>query len=197
MNETDNKITAIACSIFRREIEILQKENKLSIPVVYLDSMQHMVPEKLHWNMKRAIEEQIRQGRKVVLIYGECHAFINTHLDDPNIARVSGINCVETLLGRETYRILRKEGAFFLMPEWAVRWKTIFQKELGLSDENAKDLMKEMHTKLIYVDTGSVPVPIEIIDQISEYTGLPVEIKPVTLDHFFNIINEAIERLKF
>ena len=195
MNADYKKITAVACSIFQKEIEILQKENKLDIPIVYLDSMQHMVPEKLRANMKKAVDELIRQGRKVVLIYGECHAFMNDYIDDPKIARVAGMNCIEILLGRESYRALRKEGAFFLIPEWAVRWQTIFQKELGLSDENAKEFMKEMHTKLICIDTGAVPVPSGIIDQISRYTGLSVEIKPVTLDHFLNVITEAIERL--
>jgi len=195
MNAADGGITGIACSIFRGEIEVLQKENKLHIPVVYLDSMQHMVPEKLHENMRKAVDEQILRGRKVVLIYGECHAFLNDYTADPRVARINGMNCIEIFLGGELYRTLRKEGAFFLIPEWAVRWKTIFQKELGLDDVNAKDFMKEMHTKIIYIDTGTVPAPSDIVGQISEYTGLTVEFKKAALDHFLKVINEAIGRL--
>lgn len=195
MRERDSKLTLIACSIFKKEIETLQKENKIAVPAVYLDSMQHMFPDRLSANLGKAVEEQAALGRKSILVYGECHAFIEGYFSNPSVERVRGMNCVEIFLGRESYRALRKEGVFFLIPEWASRWKVVFQKELGLNERNAKDFMKEMHTKIVYLDTGSAEAPAEAISEISEYTGLAVETKKITLDHFLKVIEEAIERL--
>ncbi|HOD39355.1 MAG TPA: DUF1638 domain-containing protein [Candidatus Wallbacteria bacterium] len=195
MPERDSKITLIACSIFKKEIETLQKEDKIKIPAVYLDSMQHMFPERLNENLKKAVAEQTSHGRKSVLIYGECHAFMDAYIANPCAVRVGGMNCIEIFLGRDSYRALRNEGAFFLIPEWAVRWKDIFQKELGLNERNAKDFMKEMHTKIVYLDTGVSAANGKIISEISEYTGLAVEIKKISLDVFLKTLEDAVKRL--
>jgi hypothetical protein len=99
----------------------------------------------------------------------------------PGVRRTEGINCCEIILGRDTYRQLRREGAFFLMPEWALSWRKIFVSQLGLLGPRAKSFMQEMHTKLIYLDTGILPVPQAELAEASEFLGLPVEILPVSL----------------
>lgn len=187
---TDN-ITVIACSIFKKEIEKLQKDDKLKMPVIYLDSMLHMFPDKLHESVDALIKAESEAGRKILLIYGECSAFMNSYAFRHDVARVKGINCVEIFLGKEKYHALRKEGVFFLMPEWTLRWKEIFQNELGLNAENAKSFMREMHTKIIYVDTSVIPVPYETLVEISDYSGLNHEIIKITLDNFINSVNES------
>jgi hypothetical protein len=186
-----DNITAVACSIFKNEIEKLQKDNKLNMPVIYLDSMLHMFPDKLHESVGAAIKPLQEAGRKILLIYGECSAFMNLYSSYRNTARIKGINCVEAFLGREKYHALRKEGAFFLMPEWTLRWKEIFQNELGLSAENAKSFMREMHTKIIYIDTSVIPVPCETLIEISDYSGLDHQVIKITLDNFINNVNES------
>lgn len=174
--------TCIACSIFRREIEALQATSPLHMSVRYLSSMLHMVPEHLEAQLKEAIQKEQAQDHEVVLGFGDCCARMLELQSLQGITRTEGINCCEIILGKEPYRLLRREGAFFFLPEWAHRWREIFEHELGLNPTNARGLMREMHTRLVYLDTGLVPVPEQAMAAASDYTGLPWEILPVDLE---------------
>lgn len=172
----------LACSILRREIEALQASLGSKLEVRYLGSMLHMTPELLDRQLAAILAAERATGRAVVLAYGDCCPRMLDYQDAPGTARTEGINCCELILGRDRYHALRKEGVFFLMPEWALRWRHIFEEELGLTPANARNLMGEMHRRLVYLDTGLVPVPTEALEQAAEYTGLPWSVLPVDLE---------------
>jgi hypothetical protein len=172
----------ISCSIFRREIQALQATGKLDLPVDYLNSMLHLVPAKLELHLEQALAEARATEQEVVLAYGDCCSHMEDIGTQPGVRRTEGINCCEIILGHDTYRKLRREGAFFLMPEWALSWRKIFVSQLGLMGPCAKSFMQELHTKLIYLDTGILPVPQIELAEASEFLGLPVDILPVSLE---------------
>jgi len=185
----------ISCSIFRKEIEALQASGQLDLPVEYLNSMLHMVPVKLEARLQEAIEAARRQDpdQDVVIAYGDCCGHMENIEAEPGISRTEGINCCEIILGRETYRKLRREGAFFLMPEWTRSWRQVFVGQLGLLGPCAKTFMQELHTRLIYLDTGILPVPLVDLAEASEFLGLPVEILPVSLDPLLANLRHAVQ----
>jgi Protein of unknown function (DUF1638) len=185
----------ISCSIFRKEIEALQASGQLDLPVEFLNSMLHMVPAKLESRLQEALGSARAQDpdREVVMAYGDCCGHMDTFEAEPGTTRTEGINCCEIILGSEAYRRLRKEGAFFLMPEWALAWKQIFLGQLGLLGPCAKTFMQEMHSRMIYLDTGLVPVPHEALQEASEFLGLPVEILPVSLDPLLESLKQAAQ----
>lgn len=185
----------IACSIFRKEIEALHASGRLDLPVEFLNSMLHMVPSKLETSLQSALGAARTEdsARTVVLAYGDCCGHMDTFETEPGTARTEGINCCEIILGRETYRRLRKEGAFFLMPEWALSWKKVFVGQLGLLGSTAKTFMQEMHSRLIYLDTGLIPIPHADLQEASEFLGLPVEIMSVSLDPLLSSLNQAVK----
>jgi len=113
----------------------------------------------------------------------------------PGVCRVRGRNCFEILLGSDQYRIFRGEGAFFLLPEWVTRWREIFQIGFGFDGQVGKDFMREMHTKLLYLDTGRMPVPKEHLGAASDALGLPWEVVRIVPDHLSAAIGEAIKRM--
>jgi len=116
-----SNLVIIACSIFRYELEQLQKQGKLEVPVVYLNSMLHMQPLELQKLLDQKIDEYKNFG--IILMYGDCHARMIDYDKKPNVLRTPGINCCEIMIGGEKYRKLRRDGAFFLLPEWASKWK--------------------------------------------------------------------------
>jgi hypothetical protein len=181
----------IACSIFRRELEQFQAEGRTALSMRYLDSMLHMQPERLQERVQALLAEHLARGGDVVLVYGDCCPRMLDYQQLPGVARTAGINCCEILLGRERYRALRREGAFFLMPEWALDWRRAFHDALGPRKETARMLMRDMHTRLVYLDTGLVPAPERELEEIAEYTGLPVERMAVTLDALLAALQDA------
>ena len=185
----------ISCSIFKKEIEALQASGQLDLPVDYLNSMLHMVPVKLEARLQEALEatRTRKPEQEVVIAYGDCCGHMEDFEAAPGTSRTVGINCCEIILGPETYRKLRKEGAFFLMPEWALSWRQVFVGQLGLLGPCAKSFMQELHTRLIYLDTGILPVPHAELAEASAFLGLPVEILPVSLEPLLKNLNQAIQ----
>ena len=168
----------------------------MAVPVKFLSSMLHMAPDILDRTLMEVVARETAQGHRVVLAFGDCCAHMEDFQDPQRIERTAGINCCEIVLGTEEYRRLRKEGAFFIMPEWALRWREVFHAGLGLSAPNAQELMKEMHTRMIYLDTGQLPIPQEQLAEMVEYTGLPLEIKSVSLAPLLANLQESLRRLE-
>ena len=191
MKQNEKKIQLIACSIFQAEIQFLIDRHLLEGPVKFIDSMYHMNPAQLEKQLNETLTSNVDEGDVAnVLVYGECHAGMND-MSTKGVHRTNAMNCIELVLGRELYRKLRKEGAFFLLPEWTHRWKQVFSVELGLNESTAKDFFGEMHKSIIYLDTGIKPVPQHLLHEISDFTGVPVQVMPISLDNLIETIQEA------
>ena len=190
MTEKSSKIEGVSCGIFKREIEALVRSGRLDIPFTFIDSMLHMVPAQLEEKLKKTLPKR-SGGRKIVLVYGDCQPSMIEMSARPDICRVFGMNCCEILLGKNRYGQLRREGIFFLLPEWTEKWKDVFQLHMGFNRENARNFMKEMHTKLLYLDTGVIPVPYLTLEELSDFCGLPFETMKVDLDQLLKAIIDA------
>ena len=192
MNRDDHVTEIYACSILEEELRHLYGDEVKRGVVHFIDSRLHMRPEELRKTIRKELETGAEATGKV-LVYGDCHAYMEDDTDG-NTVRTKGLNCIELVLGKRMYQILRREGAFFLLPEWTHRWRTIFQTELGLtSAEMTRAFMGDMHRKLVFLDTGVVPVPTDVLQQIKAYVDLPLEIRSVELSHLKKVVDMALE----
>ncbi len=187
-------VVLICCAVLQAEVESLCQTHWPDLGLRFLPSMMHMHPEQLAVSLQSALESELKQGHRVVLVYGDCCARMTALEALPGVARTQGKNCCELLLGAEEYRRLSHEGAFFLIPEWAHKWKNIFVKEFGLNRDNATCFMQDMHRKLIYLDTGLTPTPENRLRKCAEYCGLPFEVRPVSLKRLQLAIEDALLR---
>lgn len=183
------EIRGIACSIFQKEIEILIAQERITIPFEFIDSELHMKPLELKDVLKRKLKPQC------LVCYGKCEPNLDQSPDNNNIIKTEGLNCVEIILGKELYRKLRRDGNFFLMPEWTLKWERIFKELLGLSDQAlARQFMNEMHSNMLYVNTGIVPLPYETLKNISEYFDINVDVLNIDLTSLESTINKALNQ---
>lgn len=180
------KVSGIACSIFKKEIEFLVQCNKLPDTFNFIDSELHMKPQELSKVLSQFVDPNC------LLCYGDCHSKINDHEN-----RIEGLNCIEVFLSKDRYRILRKQGAFFLLPEWTYKWERIFKELLGFNEQKlAAQFMNEMHTKFIYINTGVIEIPISILNDISLYFSLPVEVIDIDLIYLEDAIKNGLKRIE-
>ncbi len=186
----------ICCSVLQAEVESLCKAHWPDHKLIFLPSMMHMHPERLALSLESVLTAELKQVHGVVLVYGDCCARMTALEALPGVVRTKRKNCCELLLGPREYRRLSHEGVFFLIPEWARRWKEIFTEELGLNRDNATSLMREMHRKLMYLDTGLTPVPDKELHECAEYCGLPCEVLEVSLGYLQSAIEEALFKCK-
>jgi hypothetical protein len=191
---TNKKITCLACGVFKVELAALIKQGKLDCDIIALESMLHMKPAKLEQEMERTLAAGPKD--KFLILYGDCHPGMHEMQNRENATRVVGINCCDILLGRAAYRKLQKEQAFIFLPEWTQRWQEVFTHELGFEKpEVAQAFMKEYRKRLVYADTGVMPVPHKTLGDISEFFDMPVEILPVSLDMLLQGINKALQKV--
>ncbi len=180
----------ICCGVIRVEIEALRRANAITGEVLFLDSMLHMLPEKLDRSIRQTIDRLAETGR-IVLVYGDCCPSMKELAEHYDATRVNAVNCVQMLLGPARYRRLMREQAFVLLPEWTVRWREVIQGKLGLSEKIAPAFMHEFHRSLVYLDTGIVPIPRSSIEECAAYTGLPWRVETVSLDGLLALLREA------
>lgn len=194
MDETD--VIGIACGIFSPVLQRLEHLGRVGFPVIYLDSMLHMKPKLLEDSLKSLIEEQRALGKKVILIYGQCHVNMFEMERERGVYRVEGSNCIEMILGTARYRELKEKKSFVLMKEWAQRWEDVFSSGLGFTQITAQMFMPEHHTELLYIDCGLEPAPHETLDACAEYCGLPWRHEKVGFEPLLKAINKTFARIE-
>lgn len=187
-------VLAVTCGIFREELRVLGPKFPGLRPV-FLDSMLHMRPGELQDRIDELLE--IRRPERVLFIYGDCTPRIVELCRRPGFAKTRGINCCEIILGREDYRRLRKAGAFFFLPEWTRRWRDVFERELGFAGgRGVEEMLREVHERFIYLDTGVVPVPHDTLDEIARELGLPMSVRETGLSRLEEGIADALEEIR-
>jgi hypothetical protein len=194
--DSGNSVVAICCAVFQAEVEVLRREYWPDLDIRYQSSMLHMRPGKLAVRLEALIDEELRRGNRILLIYGDCCMRMTELTERPGVVRTRGNNCCDLLLGSADYRRLSHDGAFFLFPEWTRRWRHIFSVELGLNQSNAAGLMNDMHRKLLYLDTGVIEIPKDDLEECSRYCELPWESLKVSLEPLRAAIQAALEQLE-
>ena len=186
-------VLAISCGIFREEIRLLGPRFP-GLHTIFLDSMLHMRPGALQDRIDGLLEA--RRPDRVLFIYGDCTPRIVELCRQPGFAKTRGINCCDILLGQDEYRRLRRAGAFFFLPEWTLRWRDVFERELGFAGgRGVEEMLREVHNHFLYLDTGVMPVPRATLDEITRELGLPMSVLPVGLSRLEESIAAALETL--
>ena len=178
----------LSCGVVRAEMEELHRRGLIDGELLFLDSMLHMDPPKLHTKLSALLEQKKQTGVCLVLVYGDCSPQMLDLVRRFRVGRVPVINCAQLLVGRDRYRQLMREGAFLVLPEWAGRWEHIMKNELGLNEIVAHDLMGDNRRELVYLDTGLVPVPELHLLEFSSYTGLAWRVEKTLLDNMLKTL---------
>jgi hypothetical protein len=183
----------LACSVLRPELEALAAQGRFVHPVTWYDSRLHMEPARLQATVADFVAAAGAAGAHALLICGECSPGMCELAERPGVARASGCSCVELLVGREERRRLQRDGAFCLLPEWTARWEEIIAST-GLGRALSLDALRRVHRRLVYLDTGAVPVPHAALAECAGATGLPLTVQAVALDLLAANLEAAVVR---
>lgn len=196
--KNNKPIKCVACSIFKAALNNIEKKKQYNMEIQYLNSMLHMHPKKFSEEVFPEIYKAEKEDLEVLIAYGDCHPCMQSITSHENIERLDGVNCIELFLGKKLYKKYQKEKTFFLLPEWIIRWKEVFEKELGFFDKKfAKEFMGEFFTKILFIDVENVQIKNEdeYIKSIGEYTGLKVDRIYITTEILEEAIEESLEIL--
>lgn len=182
----------LSCSVFRPELSRIVATHFPGAAVSYLDSALHMNPSLLGKKLKRLVERARDRRQRLVLVYGDCCPYLQQVLEDPRLGRTRSANCAQLLLGGEAYRHFARQGSFFLLPEWASRWRQIIATLMDMDEETTREMFRDAFHRLLYLDTGVQPVPRATLKTCSEHFGIPWTVHPVSLENMTRALFSAI-----
>ena len=94
----------IACAVFRPALEHLQLTKQFPLlHIAYLPSRLHNMPLQLEKRLLKEILSWRKKGERVLCLYGECFPGMKDFCQRLGVARVSGAQCDEILLGHQRF----------------------------------------------------------------------------------------------
>ncbi|MDR0527474.1 MAG: DUF1638 domain-containing protein [Spirochaetaceae bacterium] len=213
----------VSCGIFQYELERvlpeIEAELGIRVDVEYLEMaldadaelLEKAVSEKLNACLAGAASTSAADdfsgrrrnsgsaakntGEKPLLLYGSM-----CHTEWPRITAGSGAvypapaNCAEMLIGPEKKRELQSEGdAYFLTSTSFKNWKDIFIRMRRMDEFTARQNFCYFQ-KVIVLDAGLFQFTDEELFEFFEFTQVPVELLPITLDYFKGIVKELCQK---
>lgn len=194
-------MNCVSCGIFQYELKrvLPEVESELgcNIKVKYLEMALDAKEELL----EKAVSEKLAEcrassdGEKPMLLYGSM-----CHVEWPRITAPTGAvypkpaNCAEMLIGPEKKREFDSEGnVYFLTSTSFKNWKDIFCRMRGMDEFAARQNFCYFE-KIIVLDAGIFEFSDEEMLDFFDYTQVPVELMPITLDYFKSVLIDLCKR---
>ncbi|MHB9094112.1 MAG: DUF1638 domain-containing protein [Eubacteriales bacterium] len=173
----------IACSMLSEEIQNVTEELGLVNRILYIDAALHVDLDKLKSALDGRLGEVKKDEQPAIVIGNKCHPDIQ-RLADKHGAKVAGrSNCIELLLGDKMKELDQESKTFYITNGWLKNWRKIFVEGLQWDRVDARQNFG-YYDRILLLNTGLSEVSDEDILEFFEYTQVPVEIFPVTLEHF-------------
>jgi hypothetical protein len=189
---TDDRCLLLGCGILRKEVEFLIRKNGWPLETDWLDSSLHVNFEKLAHELQTGIVRN--RKRDTVVFYGCCHPRMDDILENVHLFRTEGQNCVEMLLGRETFMRELSDGAFFLLEDWALRWDEVMGTTFGHKPEVVKEIFCLSSKSILCLRTPCSGDFEQAAYAAGNKVGLPVRWMDVGLEHLEEVMRQVVER---
>ena len=177
----------LCCGIIARELEHLLQEQPTDIR--YLDPALHVDLEKLATELQNGMQ---RVGDGAALVFGTgCHPDLETLTAGKGMRGIQARNCIEMLLGDEMAKMDSEANTFYITGGWLENWESIFIDCLKWDEIDARQNFG-YYDRIVLLDTGMWPMDEEMILEFYEYTQVPIEIRPVTLDVLRELLDQVL-----
>lgn len=184
----------IGCGILQLEVEhiLCQLGKTENLHVQWLPAALHTNLD----NLKEAISKVLVQGdsrEEKVLLYGnQCHPEIEDLCKFANAKGFKQPDCIGLLIGDKIHQLNKEASTFYLTPGWLQNWQEIFVAGLGWDSIDARQNFG-IYDRILLLDTGVLTIEEEKILEFFEYTQVPIEISPISLDYLKDLIIETLE----
>lgn len=129
---------------------------------------------------------------KIVFLGSSClKGILNTGTKHKKLEFVEFQQCFDLLLNSQIINHFIGQGYYLVTNGWFRNYRKNIDR-WGFSSDTAKQFFRESSQKIMFLDTGVNEIGTELLDELSEYTGLPYEVLPVGLDYCRLIVEREI-----
>ena len=172
----------VACSMLKAEIEKVMQDLNLENRILFFDAALHVDFDRLEKALVSRLEEVKQDEKPAVLVGTKCHTEMQDIVKRYQAKAVTGINCIELLLGEKMKELENEAKTFFVSFGWLKNWKKIFVEELKWDSVDAK-VNFGYYDRIICIDTGLNEIGDEDVLEFFEYTGVPLEMYQTDLEN--------------
>jgi hypothetical protein len=186
-------LSLLSCGIFRFELEKILPEIQEALGgqdmgLTFLSPALDVKADILEKSVTEHLESHHHD--KTVLLYGGM-----CHTEWARITGTSGAvvypkaaNCVEILLSPEKKKMNDTSGNIYYLTMGGLKlWKEIYRQGHGWDSTDAR-INFGFFEKIVVLDTGIFAISEEELFEFFEYTQVPVELMPVSLDYFKSLV---------
>jgi hypothetical protein len=203
----------VACGTLNMELNSLKNGGLLDTRIIlYTMPGRHEVPLELESQLIRQIGTAKKYAPNIIVVYGGKFCYINA--DDPyrkidtiiqeqtdpgvRISRIKATHCVDMLMSEEEReRVSQGKDVYWLTPGWMKYRHKVFQGwDKGLANENFPKHTGGaiMLDSVGFFDKMMLDNPEEILD-FSDWMGIPMEPRPVTLDRLLGLLSDEAKSI--
>ncbi|MDR2632456.1 MAG: DUF1638 domain-containing protein [Treponema sp.] len=186
------KVSLLSCGIFRFELEYLLPEITAAlgdISVEFLSPALDVKADLLEKSVRAYLES--RPQDKTVLLYGSmCHTEWARITGKSAVVYPKAANCVELLVSPEKKKLSDACGNVYYLTMGGLKlWKDIYLQGHGWDETDARINFGSFE-QILVLDTGVFPISDEELFEFFEFTRVPVERMPISLDYFKSLVLE-------
>lgn len=181
----------IVCKIFEHELNHVLPSTA-DITIHWIDAALHADPDRMQTELNAAIAmARAKQENDICFIFGN-----GCHPDMCEIARDCGAqlpvvkNCIQAILGPEKTKQLETNRTMLITPGWLNAWQDIMAG-LGWDEVDVRTNLGR-YDRILLLDPGIVPISDEEILGFYDLVQVPIEIEPVELSYFRDLIGEVL-----
>jgi hypothetical protein len=179
----------IACSVFEQEVRAVLDPD-LEVEIVWIEAALHAVPEKLEETLLGILSDENTQKKDIRVLLGiGCHPDVAHHAKHFG-ARLSPVkNCIEAFCGDQA-RELEANRTMVMAPGWVRAWPRIMDA-LGWNEVDVR-INLGRYDRILLLEPGIEPLSEEEILEFFDLTQVPMDVQPLSLDHFRNVLREVL-----
>lgn len=183
----------ISCPIFAKELAAVLAELSQDPALHLMNYKVHLSSRDMEQELAGAIEASQVDGGAISLLVGQdCQAQQPvSHIAENCKGRLPAErNCIDIFLGQERALALQENRTTIMTPGWI----EMFNKSIGEGFWTVEDARLNLgwYDKILLLDTGLEPLSDELILEFFELTQVPIEILPVSLDHFREVVRKLL-----
>ncbi|MDQ6712833.1 MAG: DUF1638 domain-containing protein [Candidatus Dormibacteraeota bacterium] len=191
------KVALLICGALGKEVKAIVDEHGWDIDIYGVPAMHHFYPKKIVEAVDRKLELMSADYRQVVVVYGDCGTAgaLEPVLERHRAVRVRGPHCYEMFAGADFERITDERPATFFLTDWLVRnFERAVVRGLGLDRyPELKPVYFQNYTDLLYLAQFTDVLLVAKAHEISDYLGLPLEVRRVGFGELETRLAELVE----
>ena len=191
------KVALLICGALGKEVKTIVDEHGWDVDIYGVPAMHHFYPKKIVEAVDRKLDELSAGYRRVVVVYGDCGTAgaLEPVLERHRAVRVRGPHCYEMFAGDDFEAITVERPATFFLTDWLVRnFERAVVRGLGLDRyPELKPVYFGNYTDLLYLAQFSDARLVAKAQEISDYLGLPLEVKHVGFGDLEARLAELVE----